>query len=639
MLVAQPTLELPEAPYGAVAARQLSVWPFATRTLRLFVLIDPSLPDPTPRHGLLRAMQQAYFCSDGCSQTRAVREAALAAHYVLRHHNRDVLPLQHVNAATAVAALRGDTAFVALAGDAAVFAWRAGVLTGQRGILRLPRPLGLDQDPRITLWSTRLDPGDRLLLVCGAAWQPDSQPRIEDIFRQSDAIHVDQVEQQLVAALSCSRPAGVLVVDPAVGSRTEGHLALVSTREPGQRPPSVGVAQDGARAAGGGRARAAVRWVSRLVALLLLGAAALAALNPSADSMPRLATVHQAQALLAQADETSDPYQAHALAASALQLAQRGTSVGPPDEVAAVASQATTKLDAIDRVYRLSPQVAVRLGPSGANVVDLAVGDDTLYTLDVVEATVRAFGLDTRDQQPTPDTLLVRAGAPVGPGTRPLATPVAIQYLSGARPDLGVLAIVDQARAVVQVGHDRTLSTRPVASSASWRELGALGADTAGRLYVLDSGSRRLLEYSSLNQRTVDPPRLVLDDTLAPGLAFDRAAEIVGQQDDVYLRMDDGTLHRFDAQGQEKQFVVRPPDGAPCSVSAVAPDRAGGLYLADSANARILHTTADGAVLRQLRDPALAGVRQIRSSLDGRRLYGLVTSGVLVFDLPQEGAL
>src|ERR1700731_1184285 len=146
MLVAQPTHELPEAPpYGAVGARQLSVWPFATRTLRLFVLIDPSLPDPTPRHGLVRAMQQAYFCSDGFSQTRAVREAALAAHYVLQHHNRDVLPLHHVNAATAVAALRGDVAFVALAGDAAAFAWRDGVLTGKRGVLRLPRPLGLDQ--------------------------------------------------------------------------------------------------------------------------------------------------------------------------------------------------------------------------------------------------------------------------------------------------------------------------------------------------------------------------------------------------------------------------------------------------------------------------------------------------------------
>src|ERR1700737_2226962 len=146
MLVAQSAAEIREAPFGAVVARQLSVWPFAARTLRLFVLVDPSLSDPTLRRGLVRAMQQAYFRSDGCSQTRAVREAALAAHYVLRHHNRDVLPSSHVNAATAVAALRGDVAFVALAGDAAAFAWRGGDLVGQRGILRLPRPLGLEQD-------------------------------------------------------------------------------------------------------------------------------------------------------------------------------------------------------------------------------------------------------------------------------------------------------------------------------------------------------------------------------------------------------------------------------------------------------------------------------------------------------------
>jgi hypothetical protein len=633
MLVAQPTLELPEAPYGAVVARQLSVWPFATRTLRLFVLIDPSLPDPTPRHGLLRAMQQAYFCSDGCSQTRAVRESALAAHYVLRHHNRDVLPLHHVNAATAVAALRGDVAFVALAGDAAAFAWRDGVLTGQRGVLRLPRPLGLEQDPRITLWSTRLEPGDRLLLVCGAAWQPDSHQLIEDILLQHTANQDEVVEERLAAALSGSRPAGVLLADPAHGARPERHLTLVSTREPGPHLPPLQQARTAEPTTRGGYAPAVRRWAARLFGVLLLGAAAIAALNPMADPPPRLATVHQAQALLAQADETGDPYQAHALAASALDLAQR---VGAPGEVAALVTQATTKLDVIDRVYRVSPAMAVRLGPSGGNVVDLAVGDDTLYTLDVVEETVRAFRLDARDQQPTPDTLLVRAGALIGPGARPLEIPVAIQYLSGARADSGVLAIVDQARAVVQVAHDRALSRRPVASSASWRELGALGADTEGRLYVLDSGSRRLLEYPSLGQQTIDPPRLLLDAASAPGLAFERAAEIVGQQEDVYLRMDDGTLRHFDAQGHEREFVVRPPDGRPPSVNAVAPDRAGGLYLADSANARILHTTADGAVIRQLRDPALGGVRQIRSSLDGRRLYGLVTSGVLVFDLPRD---
>ena len=50
----------------------------------------------------------------------------------------------------------------------------------------------------------------------------------------------------------------------------------------------------------------------------------------------------------------------------------------------------------------------------------------------------------------------------------------------------------------------------------------------------------------------------------------------------------------------------------------------------------LLHTTADGAILEQFRDPALAGLRQIQSSLDGRRLYGLVAAGVLMFDLPED---
>jgi len=640
MLVAQPSVELPEAPYSAVVARQLSVWPFATRTLRLCVLIDPSLPDPTLRRGLVRAMQQAYSGSDGYSQTRAVREAALAAHYVLQHHNRDVLPLHHVNAATAVAAVRRDVAFVALAGDAAAFAWRDGVLTGQRGILRLRRPLGLEQDPNLTLWSTRLQPGDRLLLVCGAAWRPESQRMVEDILQRSGSEADKVVEKRLAEALSGSRPAGVLVVDQATGGRHHPrHLAVVSRREPGRQQPSLPPAVTQKPTIGGGRRPpAAKRWVARHLPLVLFAAAALAALTPVTSPAPRLATVHQVQALLAQADETSDPAQARTLATDALDLAQNRIAVEAPTEAAALESQAASKLDAIDRVVPVSPVMAVQLGQSGGNIVDLAVGDDTLYTLDVVEATVRAFPLEGRDLQPTPDTLLVQAGARVGGGARPLATPVAIQYLSGPRPELGVLAIVDQARAVVQVGHDRALSPRAVPSSASWRELGALGADTEGRMYVLDSGSRRLLEYPSVAQRVLDPPRLLLDDTSAPGLAFDKAAEIVGQQDDVYLRMDDGTLRHFDAQGQERAFVVRTPDARPPTVSAVTPDRSGGLYLADSAHARVLQTTADGTVLRQLRDPVLAGVRQIRSSLDGRRLYGLVTSGVVVFDLPPDNS-
>ncbi|HEV7666034.1 MAG TPA: hypothetical protein VGQ62_21055 [Chloroflexota bacterium] len=631
MHLAQPAIETPAPPFGAIVARQLSVWPFAARTQRLYLLVDQSLPDPDLRAGLLRAMQQAYFRSDSCSQTRAVREAALAAHYVLQHRNREVLPQDQVTAATAVAAVRGGLAYVALAGDAAAFAWRAGDLTGQRGPVRLPRPLGLEQDPHITLWSTPLAPGDRLGLVCGAKWSADSARSIEDILGSSTPGEV--AETRLAEALGDGRPAGVLVADPARAARPDRHLVLVSSVERGRGSPAPRVAAAATpHVVAPSRIILRLRLFASVVALVLLGAATIAALNPPSEP-PRQSLVTQAQAFLEQADQTLDPYEAHALAASAFDLTQRATTV--PGEFAELADQAVQKLNQIDRVVPVEPTMAVRLGPSGVNVVDLAVGEDALYTLDVVEASVRAFNLDGRDQQPTPDTLLARAGAPIAGTPRRLAMPVAMRYVTAQQASGGALTIVDQARTVVEIGKDRAIMARPLSSSSSWRELGALGGDADGNLYVLDSGSRRLLSYGMHNQRLVDPPRVLLDSALAPGLAFDRASEIVGQPDRVFMRMDDGTLHRFDAEMAEAVIVVRPPDGRVAQVAGIAPDRAGGLYLADPTNARILQTTAEGSLVRQLRNPALAGLRQIQSSVDGRRIYGLVASGVLVFDVPE----
>ncbi len=589
MLVARPSVDISEAPFGAVVARQLSVWPFAARTLRLFVLVDPSLSDSTLHDGLVRAMQQGYFRSDGCSQTRAVRDAALAAHYVLRHHNRDVLPLDQVNAATAVAAMRGEMAYVALAGDAAAFAWHDGALTGQRGMLRVARPLGLEQDPRITVWSTPVTPGDRLVLVCGAVWTAESPRLIEEILG-GGVESAESIEDRLAAALGGPRSAGVMIVESSgpTAARPKSHLTLASSRQHEQALPSPShgeprphVASTRARP----RGRLSLRWLSPIVALALLGVAAVAAFNP-ASTEPQPAMVP-----LPTLDQT--------------------------------------------RVYAVNPAMAVSLGPAGSNVVDLAIGDEAIYTLDVVEASVRAFGLDGHDQQATPDTLLVHSGTPLGVSGRQLSAPVAIHFLPGAGADLGGLAIVDQTRAVVQVGRGRTITPRQVPTSASWRELGALGGTGDGHLYVLDSGAHRLLEYPSLNQRVVDPPRLLLEGTSASALSFEHAAEVLGEHNVVYVRMDDGTLRRFNAQGIETPVAIQSPDGRRPVVSGIAPDRQGGLFLADPLNGRVLHITVDGTLMSQFRDPALAGLRQIQSSLDGQRIYGLVAAGVLVFDLPE----
>jgi hypothetical protein len=527
MTVAQPAFELTQrepAPFGSVVARQLSVWPFASRT----------------------------------------------AHYVLRHHNRDVLPLDQVNAASAVAAMRGDVAYVALTGNACAFGWRAGKLTGQRGILRLPRPLGLEQDPLVTLWSTPLEADDRLIVVCGAAWRSSSSHVLQEVLRSTSS--TSDAEDKLAIALGDERRAGVLVISPSTTTKPARHLHLV----PAGPSPRTRTAPDRPR-----RPIAFRRLLTTLFGLALLATVIGAAFTLAPESRPPAAPAEMSQMIVAP-----------------------------------------------DRVDQVSSAMAVRLGPSAVNVVDLAAGDDALYTLDVVEGSVRAFALDALDQRPTPETLIARTGTPLESPGRRLATPVAIEYLGGG------LLVVDQARSVVQVDRSRGLNTRSVPSSAGWQALGAIGSDAGGHLFFVDSAARRLIEYPPVSQRVLDPPQLVLDATTAPGLAFDQIAELVGQGDSLFARLDDDSVHRLGPGGGDELVVIRTSEGLPVVARSMASDRAGGVFLADPANARVLQVAHDGSLIRQLRDPALGGVRRIQTSPDGQRLFGLVASGVLVFDTP-----
>jgi hypothetical protein len=557
-------------PFGAVVARQVSVWPFAARTARLFVLVEPSLPDEPLRQGLLRAMQQGYFASDGYSQTRAVREAALAAHYVLQHHNRDVLPLQQVNAASAVAAVRGSVGFVALAGQAAAFAWRDGELTSQSGVLRLPRPLGLDQDPPITLWRTSLRPGDRLVLVCGGRWSADSVRIIREAI--SSATTSNAVAQRQIAdALGDTSPAGVLVISSSTPAlHMPHHLRLVG------KPDKPALPLQAASRAHAPTSASPKRLVLPVLGLVLL-------------TLVLLATL-----VFAPQPRTSST--AH--------------------------------------VEGVSPRMAVRLGPSATNIVDMAVGDAALYTLDVFEGAVRAFSLDGVEQEPTSETLLARTGSFDHVTDTHLGVPVAIEYVPATTTGPGSLAVVDQSRAVFQVGADGSLSPRWVPTSSAWQALGALGVDPSGELLFLDSGAHQLLAYPTFSQPVLDPPSLVLSGATAPRLPFERVAQVVGASESVIFRMDDGSVHRLEPSGAVEPLVLQGADSPLAGISAMAADRAGGLYLADSLNARVIDIRLDGTIVRELRAPSLAGVRAVDASVDGQRLFALVDAGILVIDIP-----
>jgi hypothetical protein len=102
----------------------------------------------------------------------------------------------------------------------------------------------------------------------------------------------------------------------------------------------------------------------------------------------------------------------------------------------------------------------------------------------------------------------------------------------------------------------------------------------------------------------------------------------------LVVRLDDGSVRRLGADGAEQTLLPPSTDAPPLSSSAMASDRAGGLYLADPSRSRIVQTNLDGTVLRELRAPELSGVRAMDVSLDGRRLYALIDSGILVVDLP-----
>jgi hypothetical protein len=503
---------------------------------------------------------------------------------------------------------RGNVAYIALVGDAAGLAWRSGRLSGQRAPARSGRPLGLESEPRITLWSTPIRPGDRLILLCGAAWHDSTAEDIHDILANNPT---PIAEQRLVDALTGPHGlARALVDDGTRPGADRGHRAssVVQPRHlqsPRPRP---------------------WRWLLSLVPTAALSLAASMIVNPGGHPQDELLR-QQAEALLTEAQAAGDLYQAHDLVSGALSAAQRAADLSPREhnDVLVRAAQA---LEDVDRVGRVQPWLVVRLGPTGSNVVDLAVGNDRLFTLDVFEGAVRGFDPAGVEQWPTGETLLVRKGAPVG--TRFLDTPVAIQFLPAGRAGgPGALTVVDRARTVALLTPEGQLSARSLPGSASWQRLGALGADGDGNLYVLDSGAPVLLEYRATTAKFVEPPSPV------PSLNLDRAAEIVPLQD-IYLRLEDGRVRRLTRDGRELSFDVRTPDGRLGPIAALAPDRMGGLYLADPSNARVLHVSADGSFVRQLRDPALGGVRQIQSSLDGQRLFGLVATGVVAFDIPSQ---
>jgi hypothetical protein len=597
--------DLPDSgPFGASATYHLSLWPFGTRTLRLFLLVDPRPAEPALVRALLGGMQYEYGRWQTSSQTRAMRSTLLAAHDILRQHNRGMLSHRQATAAGVVAAARGPRVYVAMSGEAVACSWSAGVLETRHTGTRVDRPLGLEPEPPVTLWSAPFGPGDRVVLACGASWHPGADQVVREILTTTPThLAARRIADALVHP---NGPARVLVADGVPGA---------ARRDSAARPRSRTTRT--ARPLGG-------RLVPMLLGLLLLSAIGASPCNPLGE--PRhLSQARQANALLQQAEQTTDAYEAHDLAAGAQELAQQAASAEPAEH-AGLVERTRALLERIDRVSWVSPRLLVRLGPATANVVDLAVSGDTLYTLDVADGSVRGFDLNLQEQAPTPETVILRPGSLVG--GRPIERPVAMEYVRA--PSEGALTVVDQTRRVIQL-QGRSPSVRPLPSSGAWHRLSGLASDQQGNLYVLDNQADRLqlLAYPGAVSHLTDPPRVLVD----PGAGLPVNVIDLLALEDLFVVHQDGWVGRYDRQGNPLPFTARSPEGQLGRVASAAPDGSGGLFLAEPDHARIVETTHEGSFVRQLRATSLQDLRALHLSADRRVLYGLARDGIVAIDL------
>jgi hypothetical protein len=494
-----------------------------------------------------------------------------------------------------------------MSGDVAAFSWSAGVLDGRHTASRAERPLGQEPEPPVSLWSAPFGPADRLVLICGADWHDDGQN--EDVLRDIlSTTPTDQAAARIADSLvTSSGAARVLVADGASGlARRDSVTRLRPTK---RTRPYAGLVR---------------RLVPAFLGLVLLSTLGASPFNPTAESR-NASLARQVTALIQQAEESTDLQEAHALATNARNLAEQAATSDHTD--AALVERSATALDQIDRVTRVSPRLLVRLGSASADIVDLAVSADTLYTLDAAEGSIRGFNLDSVEQVPTPETVVLRAGSLVG--GRPLDAPVAIEYVRG--PDEGALTVVDSARRVIQL-KGGSATVRPLSSSRAWQKVAGLASDTQGNLYVLDQQQPdhlQLLLYPGAGARLADPPRVMVD----PQAGLPEAASELLPLADLFVIRNDGQVARYDRQGSALPFEPITPDGPLSHVASAAPDGSGGLFLADPDQRRIVETAADGTFVRQLHADDLAGLRSLHLSPDGRVLYGVGRDGILAIDL------
>ena len=363
--------------------------------------------------------------------------------------------------------------------------------------------------------------------------------------------------------------------------------------------------------------------IGAVVAFLLLVAAFVPGMV-SESRGERLGTlVQNAQDEYARAGASPDPTVRRKHLDETRRLAGEALRIDPQNAVATdLRGLATTGLNAMDAVIdlggmntltTLSKQVTGEV-----QIVSTIVQGGNVYMLDTKGGRVLSLIVGG---PPEPKTLYKEGESYRG---TPAKRPMYFTWDATA----GRVLVLDAERKLFSVRPGESPDPLPLRRTAIWQSVTGLAAYD-GNLYVLDPKGKQVYRYLPAAAGFDSEPNPVLsgtpDLTDAQGLAVDGDIFVIGKE---------GAVKRFKG-GADAGFPLsgldRPLKGSGLALLSPADE----VYIADSANKRVVVTNRDGVFRRQLVSNAFTDLRAIAVDAGSGQIYVIVGDALLAAPLPK----
>ncbi len=289
-------------------------------------------------------------------------------------------------------------------------------------------------------------------------------------------------------------------------------------------------------------------------------------------------------------------------------------------QLATLGAQLTSEVQSLDQVHQLAgTQELIDLANTtiAAQSVNEIVSAGRIYVLDANSGKIFAF--DPHASPPS-DTPVFQPGMEVESIRTGLAAHIAVAPPAGGH--LGLVYVLDSNRRLFALDDSGTLRTVGVAKADMWKSARAI-ADDGRNLYVLDGAGNQIWRFDGSDAGFTSPPTpLVAKADLTDAVQLSVAGHVyVGTANGKLQMVSNGRLEPARVAGLDHPLMSpQPPVVDPASSM---------LLVADTANDRIVVSSADGTYQYQYVGAALQGLRVIAVDQTSGLLYALCGARII----------